>query len=278
MNSRVIEVTFIRHAESEENTKVQALCDIIRQLVSVRLPTVGQLYLALRILEFDLDSKITVQGRRQVADMKSILDNDKFWELLDGYDRIVYSPMRRTTETCFGLVPTQLHDRCVSLEALRELSPVELVLKYLVRKRNIVFERWLCESTHKRVVVVGHCHYLSELLGMKTFMRNCDVWRSSVTITGNDACRWTAPTLLHRTQLSPPHPIYTLISILSKKGSDSIDLDEDTPEISASSTSDRKTGDNVIDDLDDDDDDDTSEPTCRICHVSRPRDAHRRTS
>lgn len=278
MNSRVIEVTFIRHAESEENTKVQALCDIIRQLVSVRLPTVGQLYLALRILEVDLDSKITVQGRRQVADMKSILDNDKFWELLDGYDRIVYSPMRRTTETCFGLVPTQLHDRCVSLEALRELSPVELVLKYLVRKRNIVFERWLCESTHKRVVVVGHCHYLSELLGMKTFMRNCDVWRSSVTITGNDACRWTAPTLLHRTQLSPPHPIYTLISILSKKGSDSIDLDEDTPEISASSASDRKTGDNAIDDLDDDDDDDTSEPTCRICHVSRPRDAHRRTS
>jgi len=265
---RVMEVTFIRHAESDENTKVQALCDIVHQLSSFRLPTFVQLCHALKILEFDLDSNVTIHGRRQIADMKSILDNDNFWDRdSPGYDLILYSPMKRTTDSCFGLVPMQLHDRCISLEALKEVSPLELAFKYLVKRRNVAFERWLCQSTLKRIVVVGHCHYLSELLGMKTFMRNCDVWRSTVTSTDSGACRWTAPTLLHRTLLSSPHPIYTLLSIFSKKGRDSLDQDEDkaTPKSSSSPTMDTSSGDDVANDLDDDD---VSEPTCRICHVS----------
>ena len=274
--NREIEVTFIRHAESDENTKVQAICDILRQLTSFQLPTVGQICLALRILEFDLDSKITVQGRRQVLDMKSTLDSDLFWDL-GNYDRILYSPMKRTTDTCFALVPSRLHDRCVSLEALRELSPIELILKHLVKKRNDSFERWLRESTNKRIVVVGHCHYISELLGMKTFMRNCDVWRSTVNIVGGTsvstdlneapkACRWTEPILLYRTLLSPPHPIYTVLSIFSKNSSDLDDDATSTRPPSSPKRNSERAANNVVDDLDDDDT--NSEPTCRICHVS----------
>ena len=284
IEDRQLQVTFIRHAESEDNLKVKALCEILVGLRKLKIPTVQQLMKCARLLEYDLDSSLSVLGKRQVVDIAMTLETRKFWD--ESFDYIVHSPLIRATETCLAIVPAEIRNKCMSLSVLCEITPFEQLMKATIEQKMTSFENWLRSlPTHtSKIVVVGHCQYFNNLLGMKTLMRNCDVWRSTVTLPGLDGGpspggsaaseirtgRWEAPVLLHRSALSEPHPIGKVIKGIpwlegwsgwgpeqdSGDESDSEDVTVDSRRSAARGSG----GEEVEDDL-------TDEPVCRICQV-----------
>jgi phosphohistidine phosphatase SixA len=281
--AKSIDVTFIRHAESEDNLKVKALCEILVGLRKGKLPTFQQLILVAKLLEYDLDSNLSQHGKRQALDMSMILKTKGFWDL--PIDCVVYSPLIRATESCMTIVPVHLRDSCICLEELREITPFEQLVKSKVELKVSVFEKWLLSRAGEvnHVVVVGHCQYFNNLLGMKTLMRNCDVWRSSVTFPSADAgvevCgrvgAWAVPQLLHRSALSQPHPIGKVFQGIpalegwsgwgpedaEQSAQGSLGEADDGADMDAQSQAARD-NDEVEDDL-------TNEPVCRICQVTQ---------
>lgn len=245
-----IEVTFIRHAESEENVKIASFCDGVSRLKSFRLPTLQQMYHSIKILEFDLNSHVSTNGKRQIVDMKMMLNDKKFWG--EDIEIIAYSPLARAKETCLSLVPDRYHKVCISTEILREVSPIEHLLPHRLEKRVVEFENWLKTEGHSKVVIVGHSQYFNNLLGMKTLMRNCDVWRATATFPTVGRCKWSEPVLLFRSVLSTQHAFDRLYNVTERRQGDRVINNDSTH------------GDNdVTNDLDDN----NEEPMCRICQV-----------
>jgi broad specificity phosphatase PhoE len=206
-----LRVTFIRHAESEDNIRVKALCESILTLCQGKLPSVEQLKVACRLFP-DKNTHLSALGKRQAADMKILLESRRFWE--KDVDCIAHSTLIRAADTCGLIVPDVYRPKVLPLHLLREITPVEQLIQPLFNDRAAKLEKWLRsrsgESAH--VVVFGHCQYFNHLLGMKALMRNCDVWRSTVTFDetseiGIWKTTWTAPKLLFRTALSESHPV-----------------------------------------------------------------------
>jgi hypothetical protein len=291
MESRSFDITFIRHAESEENVKVSYLCSFVSKLMSFRLPNLTEVVQSLKVLKIDEDSDVSQLGKRQLMDMKLILKSKKFWS--QEFDFIVHSPLKRAVVSCMDLVPDEKHGECTCLDVLREITPLEQIIKYQLQKKVKGFELWLSKQdvAVKRILVVGHCQYFNNLLGMKTFMRNCDVWASTVILTTQSSgseidvvCSWEKPRLLHRTELSVPHPIGNLLQQGGSMWGWLLGIPEVTGEggeegaaavaggmeaahtVDAAGASHSHSHCQVDDDLDDD----VDEPTCRICQVFYP--------
>ena len=74
-----MEITFIRHGESEDNLKVKALCQLISRVGQGKLPSYEILAAAAGLLRYDVNSSLSVLGKRQALDMKMILDSNRFW-------------------------------------------------------------------------------------------------------------------------------------------------------------------------------------------------------
>ena len=205
-----------------------------------------------------------------------ILKSRGFWE--QNFDLVAYSPMKRAVETSCIILPDSVVGKSQCLEILREISPIEQLIKSRVAKKIQEFESWLSNTppSVKKLVLIGHCQYFNSLLGMKTLMRNCDVWQSEVTLptSASDSalCEWTAPVLLHRSGLSEPHPIGKLFesgwkgwgSWGPEEANETEEIaDNDETNTSLPSLSQQQGVDDVVDDLDENSD----EPTCRICQV-----------
>lgn len=288
MEDRRVEVFIIRHAESEENVKIRALCEAIVQLQSFKLPSWDQVSKIASLLECELDSKLSDYGKRQAKDMQMILKSCGFWQ--QEFDLVGYSPMIRAVETCSTIVPETVFERSERLEILREISPVEQLIKSRVAKKIQDFESWLrsTPASVKKIVLIGHCQYFNSLLGMKTLMRNCDVWQSTVSfpISGSDRtqpyavlpkCAWATPVLLHRSGLSEPHPIGKLFDSGWKGwGGWGPEEPSETDATGGGNDDDIHTRvRNLKEEQDDDDivndlDDNSDEPICRICQVLFP--------
>ena len=279
MDARRVEVFIIRHAESEENVKIKALCEAVVQFQSLKLPSWAQLSQVASLLECELDSKLSDHGKRQAKDMQMILKSRGFWE--QNFDLVAYSPMKRAVETSCIILPDSVVGKSQCLEILREISPIEQLIKSRVAKKIQEFESWLSNTptSVKKIVLIGHCQYFNSLLGMKTLMRNCDVWQSAVTLPtsapGSTRCDWTAPVLLYRSGLSEPHPIGKLFESGWKgwggwgpEETNETDALTDNDETNTSLPSrDQLLQQQDVDDVVDDLDDNSDEPTCRICQV-----------
>jgi broad specificity phosphatase PhoE len=291
-----LEVTFIRHAESEDNIRVKALCEFILALCQGKLPSFEQLKVACGLLRYDTagNSHLSVLGKRQAANMKMLLESRRFWE--KGVDCIAHSTLTRATDTCSLIVPEVLRPTVIPLDLLREITPIEEMSKSVIKDRVAKLEKWLRslpEGT-AHVVVFGHCQYFNHLLGLKTLMRNCDVWRSTVTFdetpdVGTWKATWTAPKLLFRTALSEPHPVGRLYQaqpwlklVCGKFGAEAAEEplnNGDSNEGAVSRAGGEATtprsadtaGIEVEDDL-------TDEPVCRICQVCCFDSSHSLTS
>lgn len=256
------------------------MCELVRAVGCGQLPSLQSARTATGLLTYDIDSQLTTLGKRQAADMNMILESKAFWER--NIDCIVHSPLIRATETCLAIVPGNLLGKVTSLDILSEITPYEQLSKATIRRRVTAFEDWLARlpAGTSHVVVVGHCQYFNSLLGMKTLMRNCDVWRSQVAFvsTSNDGSTrtstWAPPVLLYRSALSQAHPIGRVYKALpwlrgwSSWGPEPGEIDEDSDDEAApasGSASRRATSaaprsSEVEDDL-------TDEPVCRICQV-----------
>lgn len=280
---KALEVLFVRHAESEDNIKVKAFCGALRRIKALQLPSWNQLQQSLKLLDHELDSQLSSLGKRQLIDMSMMLQARGFWQ--EDFDSIVYSPLIRAIETSKALMPPLIDNKAQCLDILREIAPLEQFSRLQVNKKLLEFELWLQDQskTSKRILVIGHCQYFNNLLGMKTLMRNCDVWRSTVVfpspenggaiINGRLECTWSTPELLHRSALSQPHPIGKLMNGIwgfsgwgPEEGEEDVDLDDLFEEEGQNMAFDRvvhqQAGDEVVNDLDE------NEPMCRICQVS----------
>lgn len=72
-----VEVLFFRHAETEQNIRVQHFCQAIQRLKNLKLPSWKQITRSLQLLELDLDAEISSLGHRQLVDMEATLKEDK---------------------------------------------------------------------------------------------------------------------------------------------------------------------------------------------------------
>lgn len=180
---------------------------------------------------------------------------------------MLYSPFKRTKDTCLKIIPTNKHQKCLALDALKEVSPVENLLNWNVKEKIEQFEKYLFENSYNNVVVVGHSKYLKRMIKTDEMMRNCDVWSASVKFFtkpngGADTweASWSQAMLLHRTELAEAHPIDKLFSFSGLKK-----LFIGQPRSSGINNSDNSDDQSVKED--DDTEPDPSEPTCRICQV-----------
>lgn len=211
-SSRVINVVLIRHAESEENTRIEKSKGALTRLANGKFPKLDQLMsLQSMLIQDKSDSKLSDHGVQEAHEMCDILAKAKFWETLQP-SYIVVSPLQRARETCrivLGDFSVDAENFKV-MECLREASLYESkVNTSALDVRVEEFESWLRTVEGDNVVVVGHSLFFRYVLKATGVMRNVDVVNVTATFNGKGRCKWgEAPKLLYRTSMSKPHPNY----------------------------------------------------------------------
>jgi broad specificity phosphatase PhoE len=211
-NKKPKTVYLIRHAETQENVRMNAFHDIGRALQKGRLPSANSMKLGTEFVGMTLggkhDSKLSKRGKQQVLQLQSILRDN---QLYDELDLIVHSPLRRAKETCYGIFhltadmrPQDLPDTgddtvpfdkkippVEELASLTEVTQWELKTQGQrpVRKRIQAFHEWLdgLEESVETIAIVGHSEYFMIMLALNRKFMNCDVWKA--TYGGNGT--WT---------------------------------------------------------------------------------------
>ena len=208
-------IILIRHAQSVENVKVINLCDGIARIKKFQLPTWRQITSTLSLLSLTRDSMVSDLGKRQISDMHRILREHKFWGC--NVDLIICSPLTRAKDTCDGILPVDNKALKVRiLDDLEEASIYEHCFSSTLIQRIDRFKHWLSQTEEGTIVIVGHSQYFKKMLGLKTLMRNCDVWqceysssfqvRTNISSSSVRIDEWSNLNLLHRTSLADAHP------------------------------------------------------------------------
>lgn len=266
----------IRHAQSEENVKVIDLCDGIERIRRGILPPWRTVKNTLSLLQLAVESPVSPLGRRQILDMRMILNDTTFWQRIKP-DIVVCSPLSRARDTCEGVLPTDRTGVTVKvLDDLEEATPYEHVFSKTLMLRIDRFKRWLRTCDEETIVVVGHSQYFKKMLGQKTLMRNCDVWQVQLDINvdgrnGELGYDWSDLRLLHRTELADVHPYDKLQANLRGHGTESKDSTSGDGGSSSSSSRARRSDGTAGADDDDDDvvNDLNDDPMCRICQMTQ---------
>lgn len=260
---KTIHVILVRHCESEENIKTQHLNEGLQRLRRLRPPTLQQTYQSFRLLQFDVDSKVSANGRRQLDDMAMTLRDVSFWENFP-FGVCAYSPLQRAKETCLALIPSSLHDKCVSLDLLREIEPYENLFPSILDKRITALQNWLMDQNQEAVVLVGHSRYFYRMLKAKHFMWNCDLWQTAFVFDpATRVGKWTTSTMVFRSPLAIAHPMEGIFAALSTETGENSDIGgrnrrRRTQQANNSNT----TSSSGTSDQDD-------EPQCRICQAKQ---------
>jgi len=207
-------VTFVRHAQSEENVKFESLSEGLKSMGKFSAPSWKSVRSGVSLLRTSLDSDLSPLGRRQVIDMNEILKADRYWMKRSRDDPpfvICHSPLKRARDTCLGILAVGMDtsDRLVELELLREATPFEHIFGGTLKKRIAAFEAWIRDHKSTNIIVVGHSQYFKKMLSMKSMMRNVDVWEAHLEWDELDGanCAWSKPKLLYRSTLANAHPL-----------------------------------------------------------------------
>jgi len=163
------EIVLVRHAQSEENVKIEAARAGIERIKKAQLPLTNQWSKSFSLLRMDLDQEVSDLGKRQIEKVATIIKNENFVESFSP-ELFVHSPLRRARETARGLFPG-----CdfIQVDCLRESAPHELIFSHGVHARIREFEQFLADRTEKRIVVVGHCRFYKMMTGSPALMDNC---------------------------------------------------------------------------------------------------------
>lgn len=162
-------IYLIRHAESEQNTKLRGLLE-------------GKISQGLDLVyDYDYDSEISVDGQQQLQLAMTRLAAEKpAWK--EEVEMIVHSPLQRAVRTCEAVFPGR---SAFVLDELVELVPSEKVFSSSVDFRMQRFLHWLALHPAKTVAAVGHGHYFGLMLGglLNVSMKNVDVWKCEFDVT-----------------------------------------------------------------------------------------------
>lgn len=176
-------VFLIRHAESEENRRLNSLKNVATDLSRFTLPKSSDVGSAAEWFNFvdQLDSDVSENGRRQINDMAELLKKSNF---VQNVDMVAHSPLKRAMETSKGLLGCYAPDtkvtpvkRVVDIKLLEEKTPSEWTISYSnFEKRISDMEVWLAEQPEDRVALVGHSQFFKKMLNLDFKFGNCDVW------------------------------------------------------------------------------------------------------
>eukprot|EP01031_Cornospumella_fuschlensis_P038807 gene38807-47196_t len=273
-----LEVIFIRHAETQENVRINALFSILTGLLQLRLPSFEQLsHVAHLVFLKEENSDLSARGTRQLLDMQQTLQSTQFWEN-NPFDVCYYSPYVRAEKTCKMLLPASSHANCQTLDLLKEI-PFYAHLSSKLREKTCHLEAFLAHhhihtASTKRVVLVGHCKFFHTLLhppgspsSPSELMWNCDIVRATMRVSSSGGTSWSSPQLLLRSPLSTAHPASALLRYRVFQGA-LTNSDPGHAEMGASQGGSRPEeegksanhGDNNNEDGEED------ELICRICH------------
>lgn len=226
MSVTTIDVLLIRHGESEENMKMQGISEGISRLKEGKLMSRQHLSHFWKMFSFDIDSKLSLLGLQQIQEMKNYLDSKQFWQQKFNFHQVIYSPYERTRVTCYGIIPSHYHEKCLPLEELKEISPYEYAFQTAKLDDQIFqFRKWLhheylsITENSRKLVIIGHARYFQRLLTLFSsspssngslqidevpFMRNCDMWKTQYTFLSDDITsgKFSQPNLLYRSPFS----------------------------------------------------------------------------
>ena len=188
----------IRHAESEENVRIQGLRNVGRSIRHFKFPSKKDMKLGTEglhgFLSGHTDAELSSNGRKQVNRLSEVLSEANF---LSKISKIGHSPLKRAKETCNGIVGNEHKDtEIIELDCLCELTPSEFVLQANKPGRARIRDLcdWLDKQRDDSIALVGHSQYFLLMLGMKEKLRNCDVCK--VDYQGNGL--FSNPEIMYR--------------------------------------------------------------------------------
>lgn len=220
-------IYLIRHAESEENVRMDRLYNVGRSLKRRRPPSPRDVYSGSKLLAMNsigrADSSLSENGRAQVrktvnyrsivhvygqlthSDRPHSIKTQKVEEMYSklkkanftqSLDLIAHSPLVRAKDTCYGVLDLSCACPMVELDCLREVTPRETLRRgrQPVKSRIDALQSWLeTQRFSSTIALVGHSEYFRVMLGLPKRFNNCDVWKLSYQEGG----QWTDLQLEH---------------------------------------------------------------------------------
>jgi phosphohistidine phosphatase SixA len=222
-------VYLIRHAESEENRRLQALTRLFTFRSNVFGGSGSSLYsdildsLSLLDVYSQVDTPVSKHGQQQISSISKQVKSRNF-VTASKVELLVHSPLLRARDTARGMFingdPNEEPFRIVELDMIREKYPSEWIPgnTYKLYDRIRDFETWLDDQQESVVVVVGHSQYFRTMLQVPFKFSNCDVWQAQYQVSSvgsqegsqNDvpAGRWSglAPVFQCNVESAAPDP------------------------------------------------------------------------
>ena len=192
--SKVITKTIflIRHAESEENRRMQSLGKVVKSLSSLSLPSSNDVYESMRLFHIpsQVDSDVSEVGKQQIRHMGEVLAKEEFLQTKQ-VQAVMHSPLKRARETCKGVLQCLAGDnlqeelrhtsvnRVLEVPMLAERTPVEWIPGNYEKfdKRIRDWEAYVLEQPEERIAVVGHSQFFKSMLNLDVKFDNCHVWQ-----------------------------------------------------------------------------------------------------
>ena len=215
---------------SLENVKVIDALDMVNRWKNFTCCTGNQFCNTLSLLGLTIDSKVSEHGHQQIQSMHNIMKEKEFWSNTT-IDSVLCSPLERARDTCYGILPRERKQKVRVIPELEEATPYEHVFSKTLLERIERFKLWLADCEENTILIVGHSQYFKKMLGMKTLMRNCDVWEVKATIHNkvlsrdgvdvlNPIFEWGEMKLLHRTPLADAHAFDKFNNTEEDRGTD----------------------------------------------------------
>jgi broad specificity phosphatase PhoE len=193
-------IYLIRHAQSEENRRLESLQSVARSLTRFAWPRSSDIGASLELLSLSqqVDSPVSEFGKQQIAHMADILRQDNFMASRQ-IQVVAHSPLIRARETCLGMLgcskatvtsPTETtvgsgkssvpEDQIYELDLLREKTPSEWIPGNAggMYQRIRSLEEWLSGRSEQVICLVGHSQFFKAMLNHDSKFGNCDVMQA----------------------------------------------------------------------------------------------------
>jgi len=196
--SKAKTIYLCRHAETEENIRMNHLRKAGHSIKSLKPPNPTDVFLGCQFLGMVLigrtNSIVSANGTNQIQEMQKIVLQH---QLTPKIKKVAHSPLIRAKETCYGVFDLDHHMNIpiIPLDCLREVTPFEFVFagRTQVKRRIQELYKWIKEQEEDTIAIVGHSEYFLIMLGLEEKFKNCDVWKATFC----DG-KWTNLELQHR--------------------------------------------------------------------------------
>ncbi len=171
----ILKLVLIRHAESEENVAFDTLRNMFKAK-ETRKASVRESFKFLNFFNKKLrDTELSVDGLEMAKD---VCEQIKEAEVLPwpSIEMFWHSPLKRTEQT-MSLLFRESIDQFQIKEYLREMRPIEALIKRPFNERVETFRHDLCEIPYfvECIAVTGHGFFFKRFLGLHRKILNVEI-------------------------------------------------------------------------------------------------------